>query len=112
MTSQKELTGLADTLGRRRVELERVTKLLHNARHVIVMEGKKCKVFESPVVTELLVSQERMLARVNAALTKIRSGAYGHCEGCDQIMSWQRLHDRPYLEYCVSCERFLRTGES
>jgi RNA polymerase-binding transcription factor DksA len=43
------------------------------------------------------------LKRVEAALVKLASGAYGACESCDRPVLKARLLETPHVRYCSLC---------
>src|SRR5262245_60457428 len=47
--------------------------------------------FEQTVAVSLLVSEERTLEEVAAALVRIEKGTFGRCEGCQQEIAGARL---------------------
>ena len=49
-------------------------------------------------------NEQKILNRINAALEKIESGAFGLCETCEKKISKVRLNAVPYAELCVPCQ--------
>ncbi|OGW91828.1 MAG: hypothetical protein A3D28_01295 [Omnitrophica bacterium RIFCSPHIGHO2_02_FULL_63_14] len=49
-------------------------------------------------------NEQKILNRINAALEKIESGAFGLCETCEKKISKVRLKAVPYAELCVPCQ--------
>jgi DnaK suppressor protein len=45
-----------------------------------------------------------VLRQVEAALVRLRSGEFGLCLGCDQLIPTRRLQVLPWAAYCVSCQ--------
>ena len=45
-----------------------------------------------------------MLAEVNDALTRFRTGAYGFCEECQEPISTGRLKALPWARLCLKCQ--------
>jgi DnaK suppressor protein len=54
---------------------------------------------------ELLQRDEATLAEIDEALDRVNSGAFGHCEGCEQPIPRVRLNAVPYARFCVDCQR-------
>jgi DnaK suppressor protein len=54
---------------------------------------------------ELAVRQnaERLLYKVERALTRIDEGSYGICRGCGAPIDPARLRAIPYSRYCMAC---------
>ena len=50
-------------------------------------------------------ADERVLAAVDAALTRIEEGTYGICTSCGQPISEERLEARPWADLCIDCAR-------
>ena len=36
------------------------------------------------------------------ALEKISDGSYGHCEDCEEEISFKRLENQPWAELCIT----------
>lgn len=45
------------------------------------------------------------LVRIRKALTKIKIGRYGICEGCRKMIDTDRLAVMPEAELCLECEK-------
>jgi len=43
------------------------------------------------------------LARVDAALERLKAGTFGICLGCDSQIEMERLQDDPSMAYCTKC---------
>ena len=52
---------------------------------------------------ELSDEQRRELADIEAALARLSSGSYGHCEQCGRAIGRQRLRAVPEARHCASC---------
>jgi DnaK suppressor protein len=56
-------------------------------------------------------SLEVKLARIRAALDRVRQGTYGACAECGTAMPAGRLEATPEVPFCLACqERFERRG--
>jgi DnaK suppressor protein len=42
------------------------------------------------------------LRRIDMALEKISDGSYGHCEDCEEEISFKRLENQPWSELCIT----------
>ena len=63
--------------------------------------------------SQLAEVESRELANIERALTRIREGGYGICEGCGEKIKLARLNALPYATCCIDCQRELeRTGEA
>ena len=59
--------------------------------------------FERSQVGALVQQARQHLAEIDAALERLRLGAYGVCERCGQLIPEERLEVRPVARACVSC---------
>lgn len=50
-------------------------------------------------------SMAEKLQRVDASLERIANGVYGCCIKCGAKIQPDRLHNLPYAEYCLPCQR-------
>ena len=57
---------------------------------------------------DILVQQLNMnsqkITDVREALERLKTGAYGVCEDCDEQISPRRLHAIPWARVCVKCQ--------
>lgn len=51
----------------------------------------------------LAQNEEQLLEDVEAALERIESGNYGHCELCGREISKERLDALPQASTCIEC---------
>jgi RNA polymerase-binding transcription factor len=59
-----------------------------------------------------LVDRNSQLAlEVLSALTRIKEGAYGFCESCDEPIAAKRLDALPWARLCLSCQSRQETGQ-
>jgi DnaK suppressor protein len=47
---------------------------------------------------------------IEAALDRLRSGAYGVCQECETRIADRRLNALPWARYCLTCQEDLSTG--
>src|SRR5438552_12463329 len=66
--------------------------------------------FEQEFTLSLLQNEEQALDEINAALDRIRKGAFGRCEECQKEIPRERLRALPYARHCVACARKLEQG--
>jgi DnaK suppressor protein len=50
---------------------------------------------------------ESRLAAIRAALTRVKDGTYGRCEGCGAAILPERLQFMPEAPFCVKCNERL-----
>lgn len=55
--------------------------------------------------SQLAEVESRELAQVQRALERMRTGAYGVCEDCEQPIPALRLQALPYATCCIQCQR-------
>lgn len=59
--------------------------------------------FERSQVGALVRQARDHLAEVDAAVERLRSGTYGVCERCGQLIAAARLEARPVARRCIGC---------
>jgi DnaK suppressor protein len=59
--------------------------------------------FERAQIETLIEVAREHLDEIDDALERVRSGAYGMCEGCGQPIAAGRLEARPFATTCISC---------
>lgn len=42
------------------------------------------------------------LRKIDMALDRISEGTYGHCEECEEEISFKRLENQPWAELCIT----------
>jgi DnaK suppressor protein len=42
------------------------------------------------------------LRRIDLALERVQEGSYGHCEECEEEISFKRLENQPWAELCIT----------
>ncbi len=48
--------------------------------------------------------EQGLLAKINVALEKIKTGEYGACTSCGEEIGLKRLQARPVAELCIDCK--------
>lgn len=61
--------------------------------------------FEQDVTLGLIESEEEELREIDAALERIKKGAYGRCERCKKLIAKSRLRALPYARLCILCKK-------
>jgi DnaK suppressor protein len=51
------------------------------------------------------VAERRMLADIEAALSRLAIGRFGWCEQCGRVIATTRLTEMPQARYCAACDR-------
>jgi len=57
------------------------------------------------MASQLAELDARELNQIERALTKLKNGTYGVCEGCATKVGVARLNALPYTTYCIECQR-------
>ncbi len=57
------------------------------------------------VLEHLSHEETRDLARIDAALERVRAGTYGLCASCEEVISAPRLLAVPWALRCQDCQR-------
>ena len=60
---------------------------------------------EEQVVSAQKDTIRRVLAEVEAALSRVQDGSYGVCRTCGKPIPVERLEILPYTPFCVPCQR-------
>jgi DnaK suppressor protein len=64
------------------------------------------------IASHLLELEGKEMRQIERALTKIKNGTYGVCEGCQTKIPVARLNALPYSTLCVKCQREMETNAS
>src|SRR5712692_2578930 len=51
--------------------------------------------------------EKALLREVEEALVRVKEGAYGICQECDEPISPKRLQALPWAKFCVRCQEML-----
>ena len=54
--------------------------------------------------SQLAEVESRELGNIDVALSKMRNGSFGSCEGCQEDIPLVRLQALPYAPYCIQCQ--------
>jgi DnaK suppressor protein len=57
------------------------------------------------VASQLAELESRELLQIERALTKLKKGSYGVCEGCEKKIPIARLNALPFSTTCIECQR-------
>ena len=57
------------------------------------------------VATQLAELESREVTQIERALTRLKQGTYGLCEGCHKKIPVARLNALPFSTTCVECQR-------
>lgn len=60
---------------------------------------------DEDLAMDLLTAEADVLAEVDAALDRVRTGTFGTCEGCGKAIAAARLAAVPYVRKCIRCAR-------
>ena len=63
------------------------------------------EIYESNLATDETLKTE--LEKVNAAILRIESGAYGKCSNCQKEIPLERLRAYPQADVCLDCQNKL-----
>ena len=61
------------------------------------------------VASHLAELEARELRQIERAMSKIKGGTYGVCEGCQAKIPVARLNALPYSTLCVKCQREMES---
>jgi len=63
--------------------------------------------FERETALNIASNETDRLRDINDAIDRIRQGAYGQCEGCNDEIPRKRLDVFPSARYCIQCKEKL-----
>jgi RNA polymerase-binding protein DksA len=61
--------------------------------------------YEEELRLERMESAGEEIEEIDAALDRLREGAYGACEECGKAISLERLRAIPYARLCIPCKQ-------
>ena len=108
-------------------KLERFRKTLLKTREGILNKAKKLKEdsytlgtdgiqdmadaasnsYNADILMSISDNDLNLLKDIDNALDKIKNGAYGICEECEEKINEKRLEANPVARYCISCKRLM-----
>lgn len=111
MSRKDAIKKLREQLIRRRDALQSalegdlsLLRELHQERTGDVLDAAADTV-QDELNSQLIEAESRELGAINEAIGRIRSGAYGNCEGCGKPIPLTRLRAIPYATDCIGCRR-------
>lgn len=66
--------------------------------------------YEQEFTLGLIESDRKTLIEIDMALTKLKEGTYGICEGTGQSIGLERLEAKPEARYCIEYARMIEKG--
>jgi len=63
--------------------------------------------FERETALNIASNESDRLRDINEALERVRQGAFGQCEGCNEEIPRKRLDAYPSARYCIKCKAKL-----
>ncbi|SRR6266498_2753706 len=61
------------------------------------------------VASQLAELEARELNQIERALSRLKQGTYGVCEGCQRKIPVARLNALPFITTCIQCQREMET---
>jgi DnaK suppressor protein len=55
-------------------------------------------------------TEGRLLYHIDEALTRVRDGSYGCCQGCEKAIQKPRLEVVPHARLCIECKKAEENG--
>ena len=55
-------------------------------------------------VTRLKEREQKLVTKIDEALERITANTYGICEGCGEVIPYERLKARPVTTLCIQCK--------
>src|SRR5437762_1464586 len=116
MARRDALLRLHKSLMSRREELRRRLGMeLHDLGHLNPSADSADAAFETgseEIASHLAELEAKELRQIERAMTKIKGGSYGTCEGCQAKIPVARLNALPYSTLCVKCQREYESDAS
>ncbi len=56
-------------------------------------------------------NERQLLAMVEGALDRIRTGTFGQCISCGEEINFKRLEAVPWTRFCIACQEKLERGQ-
>lgn len=56
------------------------------------------------VTSQMAEVESRELLQIDEAISRLRSGNYGECDGCGKAIPLARLQALPYTTLCIKCQ--------
>jgi DnaK suppressor protein len=56
-------------------------------------------------------NERQLLAMVEGALDRIRTGTFGQCISCGEEINAKRLEAVPWTRFCIACQEKLERGQ-
>lgn len=106
---RKELERQQVSLAKRIEDLKREDPFAdpdHASDNAAVDTDVREKVGHETIEAQVLTLQ-RKLDSVKAAIIKMEKGKYGVCERCGTAIALERLQFLPEVRYCIDCEKKL-----
>ena len=67
--------------------------------------------YQQSMIFRLRDREKFLLAKIDKALARIESGAFGICERCEEEISPKRLEARPVTTLCIRCKEEQEQAE-
>ena len=116
MARRDALLRLHKSLMARREELRRrLGRELHDLGHLNPSADSADAAFDTgseEIASHLVEPEAKKLRQIERAMTKIKAGNYGVCEGCQAKIPVARLNALPYSTLCVKCQREMESDAS
>lgn len=109
MLTETELNEYQNKLLDRRVQIEKnlrgTTLELEGMRELELNdEGDYAAASAETIVdSAILVQQRKELNEIELALDKIKVGAFGICEMCEEPIARERLDVKNFARFCITC---------
>ena len=66
--------------------------------------------FDRELDSTLEENEERLIAAIDGALSRIDAGSYGVCASCGEPIAPERLEALPWTTRCIACKRREERG--
>jgi DnaK suppressor protein len=101
-------------------DLKRFKTMLEESKRQLLASAKKTlsdeidqasSEYQQSMIFRLRDREKFLLAKIEKALSRIESGAFGICERCEEEISPKRLEARPVTTLCIRCKEEQEQAE-
>ena len=107
----------ADKYDEIKLDLEGQRSALLQEAGILIGEGLNPDKINFPDVTDqasaeveknfairLRERERKLLKKIDEAIERIEKGTFGICDGCGEVIGYNRIKARPVTTYCIECK--------
>jgi DnaK suppressor protein len=114
---KKKLEGFKKRLEERQQELRKVVSRTEQDGRAADSENaqdiadKAANSYTKEFLFHQSNNERQLLAMVEGALDRIRTGTFGQCISCGEEINSKRLEAVPWTRFCIACQEKLERGQ-